>query len=145
MARALIGSTDDQDHGHLCFLFGLLGSILNSLGRHSDATAALREALDHELHVCGPNLEANPHRYILAHQYVNFGEPERALAVIQVVPPGVGHVRCLLHTTAAKALRALGRQEEARRSAADAVSAAPTDEARADVHAEVGEMLQPRH
>ena len=142
VVRALISSTDEQDHGQLCFLFGLLGSILNSLERHSDAAAALREAFDHELHVCGSRIEANPHRYFLANHHVNFGEPERALAVIQVVPPGVGHVRCLLHITAAKALWALGHQEDARRAAADALAAAPTDERRADVRADVGEMLE---
>lgn len=55
-----MSSTDEQDHAQLCFLFGLLGSILNSLERHSDAAAALREAFDHELHVCGSRIEANP-------------------------------------------------------------------------------------
>ena len=142
VVRRLIDRTDKQDHGTLCYLFGLLGSVLNSLGRHDDATGVLREAMNQELHVSGANPEATPHRYMLANQYVNFGDPEQALAVIQVVPPGVGHVRCLLHITAAKALLALGRQEEARRAAAEALAAAPTDERRADVFLELGEMLE---
>jgi Flp pilus assembly protein TadD len=144
VVRVLIGGTDDQDHGRLLFLFGLLGSVLNSLGRHDDATVALRKALDHELHVCGSRIEANPHRYFLANQYVNFGQPELALDVIQVVPSGVGHVRCMLHITAAKALGALGRQNEARQAAAEALAAAPTDERRSDVLAEVGDLLEPQ-
>lgn len=137
--RSLIGRVDDKDHERLCLLFGLLGSILNSLGRHGDATSALWEAMKHEQQV---SAEANTHRYILANQYVNFGDPEEALAVIQVVPPGVGHIQCLLHITAAKALRALGRQDEAHRAAAEALAAAPTNERRSDVLSELREMLE---
>jgi Flp pilus assembly protein TadD len=143
--RALVGSVDDEDHGRLCYLFGLLGSVLNSLGRHDDATSALREAMNNEQQVGSPDPEANPHRYFLANQYLNFGDAEQALATIQVVPPGVGHVRCYLHATAAKALRALGRQDEARRAAAEALAAAPNDEERSEVLSALGEMLESRH
>jgi hypothetical protein len=142
VVRALIGGVDGKDHGRLCYLFGLLGSILNSLGRHDDATSVLWEAMNHEQHVSG---ELSTHRYILANQYVNFGDPEQALAVIQVVPPGVGHVQCLLHITAAKALGALGRHDEARRAAAEALAAAPTDERRSDVLSELGAILESEH
>lgn len=53
VVRALIGRVDDQDHRRRCYLFGLLGSILNSLGRHDDATGVLREAMNEELQVSG--------------------------------------------------------------------------------------------
>jgi tetratricopeptide (TPR) repeat protein len=128
VVRALIGRVDDQDHRKLCNLLGLLGSILNSLGRHDDATGVLREALNHALHVSGSDSAANAHRYFLANQYLIFGDPEQALTVIPVVPPGVGHVQCLLHVIVAKALWALGRQDEARRAAAAALAAAPIGE-----------------
>jgi len=51
--RALIGAVDDKDHSRLCYLHGLLGTILNSLGRHDDATGALREALNQAEHSGG--------------------------------------------------------------------------------------------
>jgi hypothetical protein len=50
----------------------------------------------------------------------------------------------MLHITAAKALGALGRQNEARQAAAEALAAAPTDERRSDVLAEVGDLLEPQ-
>lgn len=142
--RALIGSVDDKDHARLCHLFGLLGSVLNSLGRHDDATGAICEALNHELQLSGSGPEPASHRYILANQYLSFGDPEQALAVIQVVPPGVGHVRCLLHITTAKALWKLGRHDDARRAAAEALTAAPTDERHSDVLSELREIWESR-
>jgi tetratricopeptide (TPR) repeat protein len=137
--RGLIDDVDENSHGRLCYLFGLLGSILNSLGRHDEATSALRQAMAHELQFSRP--EVSVHRYFLASQYLNFGDPEQALAVIDVVPPGVGHVQCLLQTTAAKALWALGRTDDARKAAAEALAAAPVDE-RSEIVSELREMLK---
>jgi hypothetical protein len=142
VVRALIIGAEGQDHRRLCYLFGLLGSILNSLERHDDATFVLREALDHALQVRGSDSEANTHRYLLANQYLNFGDPAQALTVIQVVPPGVGHVQCLLHIIAAKSLWALGRQDEARRAADGAMAAAPTDDRRSEVLSELDGIRQ---
>jgi tetratricopeptide (TPR) repeat protein len=135
--RASIGRVDHQDHRELCHLFGLLGSILNSLGRHDDATDALRNALNEALRLPGSSSEVGVYRHFLANQYLNFGNPEQAIAVIEVVPPGVGHVQCLLHILSAKALWALGRQEEARRERAEALAAAPNDERRSEVVSEL--------
>jgi hypothetical protein len=54
----------------------------------------------------------------------------------------------LLHTTAAKALWKLGRQDEARRAAAEALASAPPDEERAELISELiselGEILEAR-
>ena len=136
--RELIDDVDDDDHRELCRLFGLLGSILNSLGKHDEATSALRDAVAHELQLA--DAELGTHRYFLAHQYLNVGEPEQALALIDVVAPGVGHLQCLLQTTAAKAFWALGRTDEARRAAAEALAAAPVDE-RSEVLSELRDML----
>lgn len=133
--RGLIGRV--QDPKELCHLFGLLGSILNSLGRHDDATDALRNAFNQALRLPGSSSEVGLYRYLLANQHCNFGDPEQALAVIQVVPPGVGDVQCLLHILSAKALWALGRQEEARREGAEALAAAPNDERRSEVVSEL--------
>jgi Flp pilus assembly protein TadD len=142
VVRTFIGRLDEQDHRNLCDLFGLLGSILNSLGRHDDATGALCEALNQALHLSGGHSEVNTHRYLLANQYLNFGDPEQALAVINVVPPGEGHIQCLLHALAAKALWALGRPDEARRAAAEALIAAPTDERRLELVSELCEIRE---
>jgi len=96
---------------------------------------------------CDPTRSDLPHRARRTRQHRLLCRVELPVWVARQrgkQPSGVGHVRCLLHITAAKALWALGRQQDARRAAADALTAAPTDEQRADVHAEVGEMVESR-
>lgn len=140
--RELIAHTDPHDSKKLLHLFGLQGSILNSLGRHDDATSALREALNQALRSGHATFEASFQRYLLANQHVNFGTPAQALTVVGRVPPGVGHVQCLLHTTVARALWALSRPEEARKVAADALAAAPTDERRSEAAPNLAQYLR---
>ena len=55
-------------------------------------------------------------RYILANQYLCYGDPSQALAEAQPVPSGVGHSQCLLHSVAAQALWKLSRARRERLS-----------------------------
>ena len=73
---------------------------------------------------------------MLANQFLIFGDPLEALREVDPIPPGSGHVQCLLRAVAAQALWKLGRRDEAREAAWAAIDAAPTDERRASLKAE---------
>lgn len=81
-------------------------------------------------------------RYMLGNQYLLFGDPRDALDTVDPVPPGVGHVQCLLHAVAADALWKLERKEEARARARIAIDVSPTDERRAQLSEHFDHMLR---
>ncbi len=73
---------------------------------------------------------------------LNFGDPLEALAETIPAFGGQGHVECLLHSVAARALWKLGRLAEARQAAAEALAAAPNDERRSDLSSELEHMFR---
>jgi hypothetical protein len=142
VVRRRIAIADPHDHQHRYHLFDLLGSALNGLARHDEATIALRESLAHAMAI-GPNAgEIGPARYALANQALIFGDPNHALAETHPTPEGQGHVQSLLHSVAAQALWKLDRRAEARLAAEASVNAAPTPDTRSDLTARLGHILR---
>ncbi len=139
--RQRIERADERDSALLWHLFGLLGSVLNSLERPVEATEVLREALRHGRNAAPNGSRAEVARYMLANQLLNFAQPEDALAELTPIAAGTGHVQCLQHSVAAHALWKLERRGEAREAARAALDAAPTDERRSDLNAELEEIL----
>jgi len=137
----LIARTDPSDARRLWRLVGCLGSVLNSLHRHQDATAALRRALTEARRIGPAASQIGIARYMVANQYLIYGDPAEALAEATPVPEGIGHVECLLHSVTAQALWKLERRAEAQQSACNAVAASPTDERRSDIEEELAEIL----
>lgn len=139
----LIAWTDASDASRLCHLFGLMGSILNSLHRSQDATTALRRALveARRIGVQGSEVEVQVARYMLANQLLCFGNPADALSEATPVPDGIGHTECLLHSVAAQALWKLDRHVEAQQSARHALAASPTDKRRSGLTEELAQIL----
>lgn len=130
---ALVERSDPGDHQNLWHLFGLLGSILNSLGRNRDATSALETALAQARQISNSATTVDVSRFMLGNQYLLFGNPQDALGIVQPIPPGAGHLQCLLSSVAAEAMWALARHDDAREAARNAVAAAPTDKRRAAI------------
>jgi tetratricopeptide (TPR) repeat protein len=134
--RGLLDRLGSGDPLHRWNLLGTLAGILNSLGRSDEGTEAYREALA-EARRAGPTRpEVAVARYMLANQFLIFGDPLEALREVDPIPPGAGHVQCLLRAVAAQALWKLGRHDEAREAARAAIDAAPTDERRASLKEE---------
>jgi tetratricopeptide (TPR) repeat protein len=107
-----------------------LAGILNSLGRPDEGTEAYREALAEVQRVGANRPEVSVSRYMLANQFLIFGDPRDALREVEPIPSGTGHVQCLLRSVAAQALWKLDRRDEAQQAARAALDAAPTDERR---------------
>jgi len=128
--RKLIDLIHPEDALRLNMFFGLLGGVLNSLERSDEGTQMYRRALDEARRLRPPEPTVDVARYMLANQYLIYGDPAVALAETEPVPPGSGHVPCLLHSVAAHALWKLGRQDEARAAATNAITASPTDDRR---------------
>jgi predicted RNA polymerase sigma factor len=142
--RQLIDMTDPTDSIRLWELHGVLAGVLNSLSRPSEGTEMYRRALA-EARRAGDSSDAvGPARYMLANQYLLFGEPRDALAEAEPVPAGVGHVQCLLHYVSAEALWKLGRRDDARAAARLATEVAPTEKRRADVTRDLAHILNAR-
>jgi tetratricopeptide (TPR) repeat protein len=122
-------------------LLGALAGILNGLGRPDEGTDAYREALA-EVRKVGPNRpEVAVARYMLANQFLIFGDPRDALREVEPIPAGGGHVQCLLRSVAAQALWKLDRRDEARLAARAALDGAPTDERRQSLAEELKDIL----
>lgn len=139
--QRLIGITDSEDCQRLWQLYGLLASVLNSLGRAGDATEMLRCAASEARRTGLPD-PVDVARYMLANQHLVHGDPRDALTEALPVPGGEGHAQCLLHSVAAQAHWKLGSQEEARQSARCAMDAAPTKEQRKDLSKELRDILR---
>ena len=139
--RDLIDVTDSGDPIRLWELYGLLAGVLNSLSRPSEGTEMYRRALAEALRAGDASGAVGPARFMLANQYLLFGDPRDALAEAEPVPNGVGHVQCLLHSIAAQALSKLGRSDEARAAARRAMDAAPTAARRTDPTRNLGTLL----
>ena len=140
--RQLIDRVGPQDPLRLWSLFGTLGSILNSLHRPDEATEMFRQALIEARRVGPSRPEVAAARYMLGNQFLVYGDPLDALREVEPIPPGSGHVQCLLHCVAAQALWKLARHDEARMAARSAIDAAPTDERRSYLTQELGHMLK---
>ena len=139
--RQRIAIADPDDSQLRWELFGLLASTLNSLARHAEATAMLRESL-----VCarkvGPTYSGvQISRYMLANQALVHGDLADALAEASPIPDGQGHVECLLHSVAAQALWKLNRGDESRQAARRAIAASPTDERRSELAIDLEHIL----
>jgi len=131
--RQRIAIADPKDFRLRWELYGQLASTLNSLARHAEATAILRESLGYARRV-GPTYSGiQVSRYMLANQELLHGDPSDALAEAIPVPDGPGHVECLLHSVVAEALWKLNRGDESRRAAQRALAASPTDERRSEL------------
>ena len=141
LLRQLIDITDPSDSTRLWELNGLLAGVLNSLQRPSEGTEMYRRALAEARRAGESSSTVGPARYMLANQYLLFGDPRDALAEAEPVPAGAGHVQCLLHSICAQALWKLGRRDEAHVAAQRAMDTAPTDEARLDMTRELGHIL----
>jgi hypothetical protein len=140
--RQRIAIADPKDSRLLWELYGLLASTLNSLARHAEATAILRESLGYARRV-GPTYSGiQVSRYMLANQELVHGDPADALAEALPIPDGSGHVECLLHSVAAEALRKLNRGDESRQAAHRALAASPTDERRSELAIDLAHILE---
>jgi hypothetical protein len=140
-ARRLIETTAPDDALESWNLHGVLASILNSLERPREGTEMYAKALQ-EARRSGQSKEIDVARYMLANQHLVYGDPSVALSECSPIPPGVGHVECLLHAVAAGALWELDRRDEALRAARRAVEASPTtDERRAALSEQLGYIL----
>ena len=139
--RELIDRTDLRDPLRLGHLFALLAGVLNALERPEEGTEMYRRALA-EARRAGPANGLEVARYMLANQFLIFGDPLDALAEAEPIPGGSGHVRCLLRSVAAQALWKLGRHEEARSAAKSAIDAAPTDDGRSNLTEELAHILR---
>jgi tetratricopeptide (TPR) repeat protein len=139
--RRLLDQLGSEDPLRRWNLLGTLAGILNSLGRPDEGTDAYRAALA-EVRRLGPTRsEVAVARYMLANQFLIFGDPHEALREVEPIPPGAGHVQCLLRSVAAQALWKLDRRDEARDAARVAMDAAPTDERRASLKEELEDIL----
>jgi tetratricopeptide (TPR) repeat protein len=139
--RQVIDMTDPGDSIRLWELNGLLAGVLNSLSRPGEGTEKYRRALAEARRAGESNSAVGPARYMLANQYLLFGDPRDALAEAEPVPAGTGHVQCLLHSVSAQALWKLGRRDEAQVAAQRAMDTAPTDERRSDTTQELAHIL----
>ncbi len=139
--RRLIELAGTGEHEQLYHLHGLLASILHSLERHEEAGLELEHAYAHAKQSRSQTVERT-YRYFLAHYYVNFGDPERALHVLGRIPSGQGPLQCRLHITSARALAALGRHVEAKASAEAAFAAASSEEDREEVRDSLAELSE---
>jgi len=139
--RQLVEITDPGDSIQLWQLHGLLASVLNSLSRTAEGTDMCRRALAEARRAGDSHSAVGPARYMLANQYLLFGDPRDALAEAEPVPAGVGHIQCLLHSVAAQALWKLGRRDEARVAARQAMDTSPTAERRADMTRDLAHLL----
>jgi tetratricopeptide (TPR) repeat protein len=139
--RQRIAIADSEDFLLRWELFGLLASTLNSLARHDEATAMLRESLAYARKV-GPSYSGiQISRYMLANQALVRGDPAQALTEALPIPEGQGHVECLLHSVAAHALWKLNRGDESRQAAQRAIAASPTDERRSELTIDLAHVL----
>jgi predicted RNA polymerase sigma factor len=139
--RQLLDRLGSRDPFRRWNYLGVLAGILNSLGRPDEGTEAYRQALD-EVRTVNPNRpEVAIARYMLASQFLIFGDPRDALREVEPIPAGAGHVQCLLRSVAAQALWKLNRPEEAREAACAALEAAPTDERRESLKEELKDVL----
>ena len=141
VVRRRIEEADPGDPDRMCFLFGLLASVLNSLQRFDEATQMLRLSLAEAKKITTSAAPVGPARYFLAYQYLLYGDPNQALAEAQPVPSGVGHSQCLLHSVAAQALWKLSRHDEAVAAARHAIEAAPTEDRRFELSVELATIL----
>ena len=140
--RQRIAIADPENSRLRWELFGLLASTLNSLARHAEATAMLRESLDCARKV-GPTYSGiQTSRYMLANQQLVHGDPAEALAEAIPIPDGQGHVECLLHSVVAQALWKLNRGDESRQAAQRAIAASPTDERRSALAIDLEHILE---
>jgi tetratricopeptide (TPR) repeat protein len=144
----LISRTAPPDSCRLWHLYGLLGSVLNSLHQTDDATAALGRALEeaHRIRASGSGTtrvgpEIGVSRYMLANQYLIYGDPAVALAQAMPIPEGSGHIECLLRSVAAQALWKLERRSEAYQAASDALAACPADERLSELRDQLAHIL----
>jgi tetratricopeptide (TPR) repeat protein len=141
VVRRRIEEADRGEPGRMYFLFGLLGSVLNSLQRFDEATEMLRLSLAEAKKITTSAAAVGVARYFLAYQYLLYGDPKQALAEAQPVPPGVGHSQCLLHSVSAQALWKLSRHDEAVAAARHAIEAAPTEDARSELLVDLAAIL----
>lgn len=139
--RKLIDVVDPEDALRLNMFLGLLGGVLNRLGRADEGTEMYRRALSESRRLGPSRPEVGAARYMLANQYLLYGDPALALAETEPVPRGSGHVQCLLHAVAAEALWKLGRHDDARTAARNGISASPTDDRRAQLSEQLGYIL----
>lgn len=141
LLRTVIGRIDPKNSERLWSMFGLLAGVLNSLSRFEEGTEMYRRQLI-EARKVGMNSAVGAARYMLSNQHLLFGDPSEALAEAQPVPPGQGHVQCLLHSVAAQALWKLRRFDEARDAAAAAIASSPTEERRLEMVETLGDIVK---
>ena len=141
LVRRVIDATDPDDPTRMWELHGLLAGVLNSLSRTAEGTDMYRRALAEARRSGDDRSVVGAARYMLANQYLLFGDPRDALAEAEPVPPGAGHIQCLLHSIAAQALWKLGRRDEARGAAQRAMDTSPTPDRRADMTRDLGHIL----
>jgi predicted RNA polymerase sigma factor len=131
--RKLIDRIEPEDHLRRWIELMALAGVLNMLARAEEGTEMYRRMLD-EARLAGErSREVDVSRYMLANQYLLFGDPRDALETVDPIPAGVGHVQCLLHAVAAQAFWKLARRDESRTAARNAIAACPTDERRAEL------------
>lgn len=139
--RRLIDLTSSEEAARRSDHFGLLGSVLNCLDRPEEGTEAYKQALAEAVRSNPTGKQVEIARYMLANQHVVYGEAEAALATAEPVPPGSGHVQCLLHSVVARAQWRLNRREEAKASAQRALDTSPTATRTASIITELEDIL----
>jgi len=119
----------DPRHDGLSAYHGEYACVLNELAQYDQATTQLEKSLEIEL--AQGHAEGSPAviiaRYFLADQRLRLGDKERAL---ETLLPSISHAPedWLTRLAEAHILHALGRQVEAKASAALAIAHAPTQE-----------------
>ena len=135
-------SLADPQHFALAQYHGQYAGVLNALGRHEQACAALETALKTE--IAQGYAEGSPPvivaRYFLADQLLRLGRKEAAL---DTLAPSILHAPASWLTRFEEAciLQALDRKAEARQAAALAIAHAPGPEKAEELRQRLKEIL----
>ena len=122
-------------------LIGLLADVLGSLERFEESVDMRRRALAQARACRFPESAERASRYMLANYLLVRGEFLEACSEAAPIPPGKGHVQCLLHSVAAQALWKLSRYEESAKAARRAIESCPTSDRRTELSQELGHIL----
>lgn len=133
----------DPNHNALPDYHGEFAGVLATLGRDREACEQYQISLSHALRQepdgTGPAVAIA--RYSLAEQFLKLNEPQRAIHVVAQGVGLAGDQQWLLRVVEARALWALSRKQESKKSAELAVLHAPSEAKANDLRRYLAEIL----